>query len=459
MKIEKGSLTRYPPGSLREIWHVAAPLMLMTFSTYAMLFADRMILSRYSVEAMNASAVAGATYAIFMFSSLSLALIAEVFVGQYNGAGRFKKIGEPVWQMLWFAAFSIIIFWPIALFCGDLFFNKPTTALGIPYFKWLMLFGPAVPMLGALEAFNVGRGKTIAVTIIAILANATNILLDYLLVFGIDGLIPSMGLSGAAIATGIAQSLQVITLLILFLAPKHRKKFGTANFRFKKKAFIQCLKVGSPMAISHAVGIAAWAFFNDLVAETGLAYMTTLVICQNYFFLFCFITEGLGKAVTTITANLIGAKKPDLIPKMIFSALRLHGIFVVILAIPLIIYSKPFIGMFLDNNTIPGETLPQVLEMIENALIWMWLSLIFNGIFWIYSSQLTASGDTKFIMYANMISIWVFLLLPTYLFIILFDCSPSLSWKLIAFEIFMASSMFYLRYRTGKWRTFQIIED
>lgn len=459
MNLENGKLTKYPSGSLREIWHVAAPLMLMTFSTYAMLFADRMILSRYSVEAMNASAVAGATYAIFMFSSLSLTLIAEVFVGQYNGAGQFKKIGEPVWQMLWFALFSTVIFWPISLFAGEIFFNKPTTSLGIPYFKWLMLFGPAVPMLGALEAFSIGRGKTIAVTIIAILANGTNILLDYLLVFGIDGLIPSMGLSGAAIATGIAQSLQVITLLVLFLRPKNRKKFGSGNFRFNKKAFIQCLKVGSPMAISHAVAIAAWAFFNDLVSETGLAYMTTLVICQNYFFLFCFITEGLGKAVTAITANLIGAKKANLIPKMISSAVRLHGIFVAILAIPLIIYSKPFVALFLDNNTLAADTLPQVLDMIENALVWMWLSLIFNGFFWIYSSQLTASGDTKFIMYANMLSIWLFLLLPTYLFIILFDYSPSLSWKLVAFEVFMASSLFYLRYRSGKWRTFQLIPE
>lgn len=446
-------------GSLREIWHVAAPLMLMTFSTYAMLFADRMILSRYSVEAMNASAVAGTTYAIFMFSLLSLALIAEVFVGQYNGAGNFKKIGEPVWQMLWFALFSIIIFWPLAFFGGEIFFNKPTTSLCIPYFRWLMLFGPAVPMLGALEAFNIGRGKTIAITVIAILANSTNILLDYLLVFGIEGFIPSMGLSGAAIATGIAQSLQVITLFALFLRPKHRKKFGTGNFHFKKKAFLQCLKVGTPMAISHAVAIAAWAFFNDLIAQTGLAYMTTIVICQNYFFLFCFITEGLGKAVATITANLIGAKQANLIPKMLSSAIRLHGIFVAILAIPLIIYSKPFIDMFLDSNTIPIETLPLLLDIIENALFWMWITLIFNGFFWIYSSQLTAAGDTKFIMYANMISAWLFLLLPTYLFIIRFHYSPSLSWKLMTFDIFIASFMFYLRYRSGKWRSFQLIQE
>lgn len=456
---QRGKLTKHPMGSLREIWHVAAPLMLMTFSAYAMLFTDRMILSRYSIEAMNASAVASATYSIFMFSSFSLALIAEVFVGQYNGAGLFKKMGEPVWQMLWFALFSTVIFWPCGLFLGDILFTNPSTQLGIPYFKYLMLFGPAVPMIGALEAFNVGRGKTIAVTIIAVFANLINAILAYFFVFGFQDIIPSMGLSGAAIATGIAQSLQVVILLVLFLRPKHRKLFGTANFRFNPKIFLHCLKVGSPMAISHAVAITAWAFFNNLVAETGIAYMTTIVICQNYFFFFCFITEGLGKAVTTLAANLIGAKMGNLIPKMLNSAVRLHIIFIVILAIPLVIYSKPFISMFLDANTISTEALPEVLDMLGGALFWMWLTLIFNGFFWIYSSQLSAAGDTKFVMYANMLSAWLFLLLPTYLFIIYFKCSPSLSWKLIAVDLFMASFMFYLRYRTGKWRQFQIIEN
>ncbi|PWU05404.1 MAG: hypothetical protein C5B43_03355 [Verrucomicrobia bacterium] len=456
---QRGKLTRYPLGSLREIWAVAFPLMLMTFSNYTMLFADRMILSQYGMEAMNASAVASATYTIFMFGSFSLALIAEVFVGQYNGAGNYKKMGQPVWQMLWFALFSVIIFWPLALFLGEVLFTNPKTVLGIPYFKCLMFFGPVVPMIGALEAFNVGRGKTLAITIIAIIANLTNIGLDYLLVFGFRDIVPSLGLSGAAIATGIAQSLQVVTLFVLFLRPKHRKEFGTGNFRFNKKAFFKCLKVGSPMAISHAVAIAAWALFNNVLAETSVVYMTTIVICQNYFFVFCFFTEGLGKAVTTIAANLIGAKKQELITKMLKSALRLHVIFVCILAIPLVIYSKPFLGIFLQGNNINSEVVPQILDMLKSALFWMWLTSIFNGLFWIYSSQLTAAGDTKFVMYANMISAWVFLLLPTYLFIIYFQCSPSLSWKLITLDIFMASLMFYLRYRSGKWRQFQLIQD
>lgn len=456
MHSEQGKLTKYPVGSLRELWHIAAPLMIMTFSTYAMLFADRMILSRYGVEAMNASVVAGAIYAIFMFSALSLSLIAEVFVGQHNGANRLQRIGEPVWQMLWFALMTTAIFWPIGYFFGDILLTKEATSMGIPYFKWIMLFGPAVPMIGALSAFNVGRGKTIAVTVIAALGNALNILLDYLFVFGVDGLIPSMGISGAAIATGIAQVSQVIVLFILFLKPKNRAKYGTADFRFKKKEFLNCIKIGGPNAVSFAMGIASWAFFSDLIATTGLVYMTALTICQNYFFLFCFISEGIGKAVTTITANLIGAKNITMITKLIRSAIGLHCIFIVLLAIPFVIYSSPLIDLYVANNP-STQGLTGLREMVENSLLWLWIMYIFNGLFWIFMSQLTAAGDTKFIMYLNMASGWLFLLFPAYLFISVLGYSPTLSWKIIAFYLFMLTSAIFLRYRSEKWRKCDIL--
>lgn len=458
MNLQKGQLTKHPIGSLKELWHIAAPLMIMSFSVYAMLFADRMILSHYSIEAMNAAAVAGATYAIFMFSALSLSLIAEVFVGQHNGAGHLKKIGEPVWQMIWFAIISTIIFWPMGFFLGDIFLSKDATSMGIPYFKWLMLFGPAVPMIGALSAFHVGRGKTVIVTVIAALGNSLNLLLAYLFVFGLEGIIPAMGVSGAAIATGISQVSQVIVLFILFLRPKYRETYGTKDFRFKKKVFLDCIKIGGPNAVAFATGIASWAFFSDLIASTGVIYMTALTIAQNYIFLFFFIVEGMSKAVTTISANLIGAKNTKLIPKLMHSALLLHCIFVAILAIPLVIYTDPCVNSYLNDN-LSIEDVDGLRSMIKNALFWAWIIHIFNGICWIYMGQLTAAGDTKFTMYTNMVSSWVFLFLPTYLFIAMLGYSPTLSWKIVAFYDILIASFMYLRYRSEKWRKIQIIQE
>ena len=49
------SLTRYPEGSIRELWTISFPLMVSTFAMLFMIFTDRIFLAHYSIDAMNAS--------------------------------------------------------------------------------------------------------------------------------------------------------------------------------------------------------------------------------------------------------------------------------------------------------------------------------------------------------------------------------------------------------------------
>src|ERR1700733_10256390 len=96
------ALTKYPSGSFRELVSIAFPLMLSSFSVLTMVFADRWLLAHYSMEAHNAAVTATTTGWAFIFGWIVLGNITEVFVAQYNGAGLSKRLGEPVWQMLWF---------------------------------------------------------------------------------------------------------------------------------------------------------------------------------------------------------------------------------------------------------------------------------------------------------------------------------------------------------------------
>src|SRR5437016_5655252 len=103
-------LTKYPVGSARELWAIAFPLMLTALSGSLMIFVDRLILSHYSTEAMNAVATIGTTCMIFIYGAIGISSIAEVFVGQYNGSKQKSKMGEPAWQMIWFSLMTYPVF-------------------------------------------------------------------------------------------------------------------------------------------------------------------------------------------------------------------------------------------------------------------------------------------------------------------------------------------------------------
>lgn len=438
-------LTKYASASLPELATISFPLMLASLSGLLMNFCDRIILAQYSTDAMNAAVTAGMAANVFSYGALGIALIAEVFVGQKNGAGDYREVAKPVWQMVWFSLITAIVFVPCALLFAPLL--VPTVEFqgqAIGYFKIWMLFGPAFPLCGALSAFFIGIGRVKIITAVTIIGNAANILLGYAMVFGIGGAIPPMGVNGAALATGISQLLQVAILASVFLNQANRERYGTDNFGFSWPLFKRCLSIGAPNAIGHMIEIAGWAVILRLMAMAGTTYITVLAIGQNLTILFAFASEGLQKGVISIAANLIGANTTRLMTRLIRSSVLLLIIIVAILFFPLAIYPDPIVGFFLRDEF---GSQSDLFHLARKTGVWIWLYFLLDGLVWVMAGVLTAHGDTKFIMVANAIAAWCFAVMPTYVAINIFHASPHYAWAIMNIYALLNASFFIWRVR------------
>ena len=87
-----GKLTRHQEGSIKEVLHVSYPLMISYLSGYLMLFIDRLILARFSNEAMNTVATVGLVCYVFDYGLIGITAIVEVLVGRLNGAGKLDRL-------------------------------------------------------------------------------------------------------------------------------------------------------------------------------------------------------------------------------------------------------------------------------------------------------------------------------------------------------------------------------
>ncbi len=228
------------------MWHIAYPLMLSLLSGSLMMFADRLYLAHYSLQALNASANAGLAVWVFLIVPMLTAGIAEVFVGQYHGSDQKQRMGEPVWQMLWFALFLAPVFCAIAWFAAPyIFWGTGNEALEIDYFSTMLYFGPFFICTPALSGFFAAKGTVKLVTFATILGNLINVIVDPILIFG-WGPFPEMGVTGAAIATGLGGAISVVFFLMIFWKPSYRKQYGTNAWAFRPKAFWECVKIGLP---------------------------------------------------------------------------------------------------------------------------------------------------------------------------------------------------------------------
>ena len=439
-------LTKYPLGSLRELWAISFPLMISLLSGSLMLFLDRLLLAQNSLDCLNACTSAGILAQALQFPFISTASIAEVFVGQYNGAGQRGRLGEPVWQMIWLSVFTALFFTPIAFFGGAYIFHDPTYAqLENDFFFWIILFGPFFCLSAALSTFFIGQGLVKFVTITAVIANVLNVGMDL-------ALIPLWGISGAAIATGIAQFLQCVVLFAVFINQKNRTTKGTARWRFNPRRMWECLAIGLPNAVAHALEIFGWWVFFRMMTNLGHEYITVVAVAQSIFFLFTFITEAVSKGASAIAANLIGAQQWDLVWKLLRSGIRFYFQVFLLLGIVLVIYPDPMIRWFL-----PEEGSEAIFPLIRSACLWVWIFFLFDGITWLVVGLLTAAGDTKFVMKVAGLNVWLFALVPIYLFNVHLGYKADVAWVITAFYGLMNASIFFWRFKTEQWRKIQVI--
>ncbi len=448
---QSNQLTKYLPASIGELLHISLPMMLTALSGTLMIFADRVILAQYSVNAMNAAVSAGIIVGVLQFAGVHITSIAQVFAGEHYGAKRFEKVAEPVWQMIWFSLATSVIFLPLAFYGAELLLPNRFEEYSLPYFKWLMAFAPVLLLITALTAFYVCRGKTTLIMVSALISNVLNVGLDIILVFGITDLIPEMGTAGAAIATVISQVFQALLLFVVFIAPSNQAKFKTWSYRPNFKVIQQCFNVGYPNGLGHMTEIGAIAIIVYLMTVVSTTHATVLSVTLSTFVLFTFFHLGLQRGIITVASNLMGANKLNLIPKLVSSSLVVYLGFAALLTVPLIIYPSPIIDVFLTEDVFPAASLEQVKGLTRTALIWLWFAIVSDSMKWGFMGILTVGKDTKFIMVANAVSIWIFGVLPIYLFVVVWKASAHYTMLMIALTLLVNFGIFFARYKSGKW--------
>ncbi|MEI8365898.1 MAG: MATE family efflux transporter [Parachlamydiaceae bacterium] len=444
-------LTKYPIGSVREIWAMSWPLMLSLMSNSIMLFVDRVLLSWHSSSALAAGANASMAYYLFLVVPMAICAISEVFVGRLHGEGKLGEIGKPVWQTIWFAFMLFVPLWLVALYLPDIvFYRTGNEEHETAYFQMLMGFSPFMCAAVACSGFFIGVGNVKVVSWCTLIANCFNVIAGYILIFG-AGSIPALGVTGAGLATGLAQTLQMLLLLGCFLSKRYRKIYGTSAFKFNRTYFLDILRIGAPAGTGHMVEIFAHFAFFRIVMMGGSEQMAIAALVQSFYLLFGFIVDAESKGVGAIVANLIGGKAYTSIPKIFKAAVIQHSLFSLLLVGTMVLFLEQLLGLFFSTEGAAWIENPILYGMASQAIFWMCLFYLFDGYCWILIGHLTASGDTKFIFYVSTFVNWVAYVLPVFFLVGLGGKGADAAWMVIALYSIANFGIYFWRYKTGRW--------
>jgi len=300
--------------SLKHINKLAIPALIAGVSEPILSLTDTAIVGNIDVNATESLAAVGIVGA---FISMLIWVLGQTrsaissIVSQYVGANNLDKVKNlPAQAIFIITSFSILIILVTYPLAEEIFklYNASNLILdySVSYYK-IRVFGFPFTLF-TIAVFGTFRGlqNTYYPMIIAIVGAASNILLDVILVYGVEGYIPAMNIQGAAYASVVAQFLMAV--LSAYYLLKKTPISLKLNLPFNKEIKRFTIMILNLFVRTLALNITLY-FASAFSTSYGKQYIAAYTIAINLWFLGAFIVDGYASAGNILSGKLLGGKE------------------------------------------------------------------------------------------------------------------------------------------------------
>lgn len=322
---------------------------------------DLVIIGRYCTSAAI-SAVATGTQLMMTILSLIIGLStgSTVLLGQSIGEGDGEKGGHAVGTTASLFLVLAIIFTPlIIIFALPLLRLMQVPEAAEPFaMDYLVICACGVPFsLGynAIGSCFRGMGDSKTPMIFVAVSSCVNLAGDLLLVGVLQ-----MNAAGAALATVFSQMVSFVTALIVLCRKGFPFPFHKRYFKPDLHSALFILKVGVPLSAQEVLVNVSFLLITRMVNSMGVTASASVGIVEKILGFVMMPPMAFSAAVTTITAQNIGAKQPERALQGLRWGILYALIFGVAFCAAAVIVPQFFTGLFSKD--------PEVIEMAASYL-------------------------------------------------------------------------------------------
>lgn len=296
------------------------------------------------------------------------------------------------------------------------------------------------------RAFYVGTTRTRILTINSIVMVLTNVVLNYLLIFGKFGF-PEMGIAGAAIASSISEG---VSALFYILYTRYRTDWRRYKFRFTGFDFSlqkQILSLSVWVMIQQGVAFLAWFLFFLCIEHLGKRDLAATNIVRAVSSLIFMFINAFASTASSLVSNLLGAGYAEQIMPLCRKMIRLCFCFVLPLCILAAAIPYWTLRIYTDD-----------VSLIEYAIPSLWVMLTTNipcTAAFIYQFSVSGTGNTRTALTIVACTSIVYVAY-TALLVYGLHADVALCWTAdhVYYGCTLTASYLYMRY--GNWRARKI---
>ena len=392
--------------SYRNIWRVAYPILISLVMEQMIGLTDTAFLGRVGEVELGASAIAIVYYMVLFMIGFGFSIGAQIIIGRRNGEGNFKETGKVFWNGLYFVlGLSGAIILLSELFTPWMMkFMVSSPAIydaALSYVRWRlpgMVFAFCTAMF---RAFYVGTTQTKTLTLNSVVMVASNVIFNYILIFGRCGL-PALGITGAAIGSSLAELVSLIFFIVYTRLGCDRPKYGLEKpARFEKEELKSMMPVCVWTMIQHTVSIFTWLIFFLFIEHLGERPLAVSNIVRGVSGLIWVVLQAFSSTCSTLVSNLIGEGRQDKVMSLVKRILKLSYGIVGVIMLVICMYPEAIARIYTDIPDLITASIPAMLVMTSSYLVNVGGQVFFLAV--------SGTGSTKTAFRLELVALFVYM--------------------------------------------------
>lgn len=305
----------------RYLIFLAFPMIVQNGITSFVSFLDNIMVGQIGTEPMSGVAIVNQLFFVFNICIFGGVSGAGIFSAQFFGKGDYEgqkyTFRFKLYACLLITALACVLFHFLDKPLISLYLNDEgsvgNTRLALSYGKEylaIMIFG-LLPFAVSQTYVSTIRetGQTFVPMVSGIVAVITNLVLDYVLIFGAFGA-PELGVAGAAIATVIARYTEC--LIVVVWAHRHLYKnpylIGVyKGLRIPGSILADIFRKGLPLMFNEMLWAVGMAVIVQCYAVRGLEVVAAQNISSTISNLFNIVYLQLGNCISIVVGQKLGA--------------------------------------------------------------------------------------------------------------------------------------------------------
>lgn len=427
---------------------LAWPVMASTALTAGFGLIDMGFISRIGTDAVAAVAAASSILRITMGAGEGIRTAVLALTARFFGRGDRSGISRAgSWGLVLALLAGTFIFVLLLLFRYPLmgFFEGSDTfrSGGAEYLVYTGLGSVFMFLYLAAGAVFHGCGNTKIPLLVIGTANAVNVIMDPLLIFGF-GPFPEMGIAGAGLATLLgngAGAFLAVLLLTKSPGPVPPFRFTLAG---REPLLRDMIRISLPAAGQMSTRPVSGMLLIRMVSAFGTAPVAAFGIGLRLTGFCAVFTTGLSAAVAAITGQGLGRENPEAPRAALGRGIRLGTAIFIGIGAVFFFLPAPLLSFFRPAGA--------VLEHGIRYLRFLAPSLLFLGAMGSLQGIFRGSGDTPALIETSLLANFPGKLGGAFILAFIWPGTARGIWAGISFSIVLETGLLWLWYRTGRWK-------